>query len=74
MGYLSNLRDQFYVYLDKVKKFANIDEVRRENKRIRTRSVKLTNNEGFSQNTTFNERDSLRIEIFYPIIDPQLKS
>lgn len=67
--YLHNLRDKFYEYLDKAKKFAKVDEVPHKNKRIRTRSIKLTKNEGSSQHTTFNETDSLKIEFFYPIVD-----
>ncbi|CAB3252418.1 unnamed protein product [Arctia plantaginis] len=62
VNYLSNLRDQFDLYLGKAKKFANIDEMSNEDKRPKTRSVKLTRNEGSSQNTTFNACDSLRIE------------
>ena len=65
--YLENLRGKFEDYLNKAKELTRIEEIPK--KRIRIRSNKITRYEGLSENTTYNEEDSLKIEIFYQIID-----
>lgn len=72
--YLQAMRGKFNEILDDAKKLAGVDEVPKKNQRPRKRSIRIKRFEGPSEEAVFNEVDSLRVEIFYPIIDNLLSS
>lgn len=68
--YVAGLREKFSEFVDEAKKLANIEEIPNdESCRTRKRSVRLTRFEGPSNDTSFSQIDSLKIEVFFATIN-----